>query len=146
MTVDLTDMAPGDRKTIEWRGKPIWIIRRSPEMLQSLTSVNAELRDPNSRDSTQPSYATNEYRAIQEEFLVLIGVCTHLGCSPTYRPKPGVLGESWPGGFFCPCHGSSFDLAGRVFKGVPAPKNMAVPPYHFASASEIVIGEDPENV
>lgn len=140
--VDLSSLAPGDKITVEWRGKPVWIIRRNQAMLNSLTEDEAELRDPTSEESKQPQYATNRFRSINEEFLVLIGVCTHLGCSPTYRPTAGELGAGWPGGFFCPCHGSSFDMAGRVFKGVPAPINLEVPPYRFASANEIIIGEE----
>jgi len=131
---------------VKWRGKPVWIVRRSKATLDELPKLDPTLVDPKSEMDQQPSYAKNEWRSIKPEYLVLIGICTHLGCSPTYRPDiaPADLGPDWHGGFFCPCHGSRFDLAGRVFKGVPAPKNLVVPPYRFLSNSEIVIGEDKE--
>ena len=142
--VDISKLEPGARLTVEWRGKPVWVVRRTPEMLSKLTGLGSELRDPNSDQDQQPTYAKNAYRSIKPEFLVLVGICTHLDCSPTYRPEPGAadLGSNWPGGFFCPCHGSRFDLAGRVFAGVPAPLNMAVPPYRFAGDTRVVIGDD----
>jgi ubiquinol-cytochrome c reductase iron-sulfur subunit len=142
--VDISKLEPGARLTVEWRGKPVWVVRRTPEMLSKLTGLGSELRDPNSDQDQQPSYAKNAHRSIKPEFLVLVGICTHLGCSPTYRPEPGAsdLGSNWPGGFFCPCHGSRFDMAGRVFAGVPAPLNMAVPPYRFAGDTRVVIGDD----
>lgn len=140
--VDISGLQPGEKMTVEWRGKPIWIIRRNQQMLQTLDSDENQLRDPNSDYSLQPAFAKNRVRALNKEFLVLIGVCTHLGCSPTFRPQPGELGAKWLGGFFCPCHGSSFDLAGRVFKGVPAPTNLQVPPYRFANANLLIIGEE----
>lgn len=142
--VDISKLEPGARLTVEWRGKPVWVVRRTPEMLSKLTGLGSELRDPNSDQDQQPTYAKNTYRSIKPEILVLVGICTHLGCSPTYRPEPGAsdLGSNWPGGFFCPCHGSRFDMAGRVFAGVPAPLNMAVPPYRFAGETRVVIGDD----
>ena len=113
-------------------------------MLDVLPTLDSELRDPNSQEPQQPDYCKNEYRSIKPEYLVLIGICTHLGCSPTYRPDvaPADLGKDWKGGFFCPCHGSRFDLAGRVFKGVPAPLNLVVPPYRYLSATEVLIGDE----
>lgn len=140
--VDLSQMEPGQQVTVEWRGKPVWIIKRTPEMLKHLEADEAELRDPDSLVEQQPAYAKNRYRSIRPEYLVLIGICTHLGCSPKYTPLPHALGPYWPGGFYCPCHGSTFDLAGRVFKGVPAPINLEVPPYRFISEHRIVIGEE----
>lgn len=140
--VDLSKMEPGQQLTIEWRGKPIWIIRRTPEMLRHLSHNSGQLRDPDSRVEQQPAYAQNAFRSIKPEYLVLIGLCTHLGCIPKYEPYEKELGPDWPGGFYCPCHGSSFDLSGRVFKSVPAPINLQVPPYHFISEHIIVIGAD----
>lgn len=140
--VDLSKLEPGQQAIVEWRGKPVWIIRRTPAMLASLERDAARLRDPESRVDQQPEYAKNQYRSIRPEYLVLIGICTHLGCSPKYKPYEKELGPDWPGGFFCPCHGSSFDLAGRVFKDVPAPINLAVPPYYFVSDTVMIIGED----
>lgn len=140
--VDISRLEPGQLMTVEWRGRPVWIIRRTQAMLSSLSGHNDELRDPNSAQSEQPQYAKNSFRSIKEEYLVLIGICTHLGCVPTYKPFLGELGPEWPGGFFCPCHGSTFDLAGRVFKGVPAPINLQVPPYRFAGDKIIIIGDD----
>lgn len=139
--VDISDMKPGDQRTVEWRGRPVWIVRRTEEALKSLKEVQ-QLRDPQSTVPQQPSYARNEYRSIKPEFLVLVGICTHLGCSPTYRPDKGGIDAHWPGGFFCSCHGSKFDMAGRVYKGVPAPINLEVPPYTFISENEILIGAD----
>ncbi len=140
--VDLSQLAPGQQVTVAWRGKPVWIIRRTPEMLKHLDDHNATLRDPDSVVAQQPTYAKNGYRSIKPEYLVLVGICTHLGCSPKYKPFEKELGPDWPGGFYCPCHGSTFDLAGRVFKSVPAPINLEVPPYRFISEHEIIIGED----
>lgn len=144
---DISKLEPGQKTTVKWRGKPVWIVRRTPEMLASLETVEDRLRDPKSEvKSQQPPYAQNEYRSIKPETLVLVGICTHLGCSPTYRPEvaPDDLGPQWKGGFFCPCHGSRFDLAGRVYAGVPAPTNLEVPPYKFLSDSRIIIGVDQE--
>ncbi|MCL9685188.1 ubiquinol-cytochrome c reductase iron-sulfur subunit [Legionella maioricensis] len=140
--VDLSKMEPGEQVVVAWRGKPVWIIRRTQEMIQHLTDNESLLRDPLSLVEQQPEYARNEFRSINPEYLVLIGICTHLGCSPKYKPVPGELGSGWQGGFFCPCHGSTFDLAGRVFKGVPAPINLEVPPHHFINEHTLVIGED----
>lgn len=143
VSVKVGQMKPGDQLTVMWRGKPIWIIKRSQEMLKALAQMNVDqLRDPDSKIVQQPSYAQNKYRSREPDFLVLVGVCTHLGCAPTYRPEPGSVSEKWPGGFFCSCHGSTFDLAGRVYKGVPAPINLEVPPYVFVSPDEILIGAD----
>lgn len=140
--VDLSALEPGQQVTVAWRGKPVWIIRRTPEMLKSLDLKTEGLRDPDSLAEQQPVYAKNKHRSINPEYLVLIGICTHLGCSPKYVPSPNTLGEEWQGGFYCPCHGSTFDLAGRVFKGVPAPINLEVPPYRYLNEHTIVIGED----
>lgn len=140
--VDLSKLEPGEQAVVEWRGKPVWIIRRTTEMLQQISKNTSLLRDPHSLTPQQPHYAKNEYRSINPEYLVLIGICTHLGCSPKYKPNLTELGPNWPGGFFCPCHGSTFDLSGRVFKDVPAPINLEVPPYYFIDKHTIVIGED----
>ncbi len=143
--VDISQMQPGQMITVAWRGKPIWVVNRTPEMLETLEKVTSDLRDPNSEKSEQPDYCKNQYRSIKPEFLVVVGICTHLGCAPMYRPNPGApeVGSSWLGGFFCPCHGSKFDLAGRVFKGVPAPVNLVVPSHRYLSETVIRIGEDP---
>ncbi|HEY3487832.1 MAG TPA: ubiquinol-cytochrome c reductase iron-sulfur subunit [Gammaproteobacteria bacterium] len=144
---DISKLAPGMKVTVEWRKRPVFIVRRTPAMLASLEQLEPQLVDPNSqKKSQQPEYAQNRARSINPEYLVMLGVCTHLGCSPTFRPDvaPQDLGETWKGGFFCPCHGSKFDLAGRVYKGVPAPTNMAIPPYHYISDTVIRIGEDQE--
>lgn len=144
--VDISKIEAGQMLTVEWRGKPVWIVRRTPEMLASLKKDAALLSDPNSDvASQQPAYAKNESRSIKPEVLVLVGVCTHLGCSPLKKFEMGPasgLGDDWPGGFFCPCHGSKFDLAGRVFKGVPAPTNLPVPPHSYLADTRILIGED----
>lgn len=140
--VDLSKMEPGEQVVVAWRGKPVWIIRRTREMLDQLDLNNSKLRDPDSLVAQQPEYAQNKYRSINPEYLVLIGICTHLGCSPKYKPSLQQLGPEWPGGFFCPCHGSTFDLSGRVFKGVPAPINLEVPPYYFINQHTLVIGTE----
>ena len=144
--VDLRKIEPGNMIREQWRGKPVWIVRRTPEMLASLERTSTIVRDPESRESVQPGYTQNKYRSIKPEYLVLVGVCTHLGCSPTYRPRKDTsdMGENWKGGFFCACHGSRFDLAGRVYRSVPAPKNLEVPPYHFAANDKIIIGKSPD--
>ena len=143
--VDIAGIAPGGILTVEWRGKPVWILRRTPEMLADLAALNDRLVDPASAREQQPPYAQNAYRSIKDEFVVLVGICTHLGCSPNSTPKgsnnPSV-GADWSGGFFCPCHGSTFDLAGRVFKNKPAPTNLEVPPHQYLTASRLLIGED----
>lgn len=143
---DISKLAPGQMIRVEWRGKPVWIVKRTPEVLETLSGMGALLADEGSEASKQPDYTKNAARSLKPEILVLVGICTHLGCSPTYRPDvaPIDLGPEWQGGFFCPCHGSKFDMAGRVFKGMPAPTNLPVPPYRFLSDVEIVIGEDQE--
>ncbi|BCA96818.1 ubiquinol-cytochrome c reductase iron-sulfur subunit [Legionella antarctica] len=140
--VDLSKMEPGEQVVVAWRGKPVWIIRRTKEMLHRLIGNEDLLRDPQSLVDQQPEYAKNIFRSINPEYLVLVGICTHLGCSPKYKPVTGELNSDWRGGFFCPCHGSTFDLSGRVFKGVPAPINLEVPPHHFINEHTLVIGED----
>lgn len=140
-------MDPGQMITVEWRGKPVYIVRRTPETIENLDKVDDLVSDPNSEDPQQPEYATNKARAIKDEYLVLIGLCTHLGCAPLFRPEVGVSdlgGDEWQGGFFCPCHGSKFDMAGRVYKGVPAPTNLEVPPYRYETDTLLVVGEDQE--
>lgn len=142
--VDISQLEVGQLLTVEWRGKPVWIYRRSQEVLDTLPTLTDKLSDPKSTvESQQPEYAQNETRSIRDEVMVLVGICTHLGCSPTYRPElaPEDLGEAWKGGFFCPCHGSKFDLAGRVYEGVPAPINLQVPQYHFQGDNTVIIGE-----
>lgn len=140
--VDIGRMKPGDQLTVKWRGRPVWVIRRTQEAIDGLGKIENLLRDPGSKVQQQPIYAQNTYRSRKPEYLVLVGVCTHLGCSPTYRPDVGGVEAGWPGGFFCSCHGSKFDLAGRVYKSVPAPINMEVPPYVFLSDNELLIGAD----
>ncbi len=143
---DIGKLKPGQQVTYKWRGKPVWIVRRTAAMVEDLkTMPGARLRDPNSEKSEQPEYATNAWRSLKPEYLVLVGLCTHLGCSPSFVPDANATGieeEDWRGGFFCPCHGSAFDLAGRVYTGKPAPTNMMVPPYKFLSDTRILIGED----
>ncbi|MGO1394399.1 MAG: ubiquinol-cytochrome c reductase iron-sulfur subunit [Halomonas sp.] len=146
---DISRLEPGQRMTVEWRGRPIWIINRTPEMIERTEALGADsLADPDSEVPQQPAYIEGGLRSIRPEIGVLIGICTHLGCSPLFRPEPdaeGVGVDNWPGGFFCPCHGSRFDLAGRVFSNVPAPINLEVPPYRFENDNIIVIGEDEES-
>ena len=144
--VDISGIAPGELKVFEWRGKPVWVIRRTKEMLESLKGVTARLTDPESRASKQPPYAKNEARAQNPEWMVMEGVCTHLGCSPQLKSADAKaeMGGDWAGGFYCPCHGSKFDYAGRVFRGAPAPTNLEVPAYTFVSDNTLLIGEDPE--
>ena len=144
--VDLSRIAPGELAVIEWRGKPVWVIRRTKEMLESLKAVAPRLSDPASKASEQPKYAENEFRSEKPELMVMEGVCTHLGCSPQLRSAEmkAEMGADWAGGFYCPCHGSKFDYAGRVFRGAPAPVNLKVPPYNFVSDTRLVIGEDKE--
>ncbi len=142
--VDLKTLKPGMMISVEWQGKPVWIVHRTKEMLDLLSNHNDKLVDPESSVEQQPKYCTNAYRSIKPEYLVVLGVCTHLGCSPTYRPEvaPTDLGKDWPGGWFCPCHGSRFDLAARVYKGVPAPSNLIVPPHKYLSDTRVLIGDD----
>jgi len=141
---DISKLEPGQKMTIKWRGKPVWVVRRTEQNLADLSKLTDQLLDPSSEMDQQPEYCKNEHRSRKPEYLVAEGVCTHLGCSPTYRPEmaPADLGADWVGGFFCPCHGSRFDLAARVYSGVPAPKNLNVPPYYFKTESLVLIGED----
>lgn len=144
---NLAKIEPGQMITVEWRGKPVYVVRRTAETIANLEKMNDLVRDPNSEEPQQPEYAKNATRAIKEEFLVLLGLCTHLGCAPMYRPEVGAAdlgGDEWQGGFFCPCHGSKFDLAGRVTKGVPAPVNLEVPPHSYESDTVLVVGVDQE--
>ncbi len=143
---DISDLAPGTMKTVEWRGKPVWIVRHTPEVLADLPTLDSELVDPQSKvTSQQPAYAQNATRSIKPEYLIAVGICTHLGCSPSAVPagtaNPSV-GNNWKGGFFCPCHGSTFDSAGRVFKNKPAPTNLEIPPHKYLSDGRVLIGED----
>jgi ubiquinol-cytochrome c reductase iron-sulfur subunit len=140
--IDISKLEPGGQLTVPWRGKPIWIVRRTDSVLKSLSEMEPLLRDPQSVESIQPSYALNEARSIKPEFLILVGVCTHLGCVPTYRPDKGGIDADWPGGFYCPCHGSKYDLAGRVYKGMPAPLNLVVPPHQYLKDTVVLIGVD----
>ncbi|WP_044407241.1 ubiquinol-cytochrome c reductase iron-sulfur subunit [Thiomicrospira microaerophila] len=142
--VDIAGLQPGQMVTVNWRGKPVWVVRRTPDMLSRLTELDSVVRDPMSESSEQPAYAKNATRAIKDEFLVVVGICTHLGCSPLYRPAVNSpdMAANWRGGFFCPCHGSSFDLAGRVFRSVPAPTNLEIPPHNYLTETRIRIGED----
>ena len=142
--VELQGIQPGEVRTVAWRGKPVFVLRRTPDMLESLARHDDLLADPLSRRSEQPAYTRNVVRSVRPELGVMEAVCTHLGCIPSFRPTPGApdIGASWPGGFYCPCHGSKFDFAGRVFKNVPAPTNLTVPPYRFTSDSTLLIGVD----
>lgn len=141
--VDVSKLEPGAQLTVKWRGKPVWIVRRTEEALGSLPDLDAVVRDPASDEPQQPAYARNPHRSIKPELVVLVGLCTHLGCSPSHvRSGRGNLGADWKGGFFCPCHGSRFDYAGRVYQGVPAPLNLEVPPHMYLSDTRILIGQD----
>ncbi|MBN8494319.1 MAG: ubiquinol-cytochrome c reductase iron-sulfur subunit [Burkholderiales bacterium] len=143
--VDVGDIPPGGMKTVEWRGKPVWIVRRSPEMLAAVQKPSPDLADPNSMRDQQPEYARNVTRSVRPEVFVAVGICTHLGCSPTAVPAGSAnpsLPSDWQGGYFCPCHGSTFDGAGRVFKNKPAPTNLEIPPHQFLSDTRLLIGED----
>jgi ubiquinol-cytochrome c reductase iron-sulfur subunit len=142
--VDISKLDTGKMVTVTWRGKPVWVVHRTSQNVEDLPGLDGKLVDPDSAMPEQPEYANNKHRSINPEILVLVGVCTHLGCTPTYRPDmaPADLGADWKGGFFCPCHGSKYDLAGRVYKGVPAPKNLEVPPYQFLSDTLLLIGDD----
>jgi ubiquinol-cytochrome c reductase iron-sulfur subunit len=145
--VDITKLEEGQLVRVLWRKKPVWIFKRDKEVLENLPTLNSELVDPDNAEDQQPPYAKNIHRSINPEIAVIIGICTHLGCSPTYRPEVGAAdlgGDSWKGGFYCPCHGSKFDLSGRVYSGVPAPTNLVIPPYHFVTSSLIRIGVDPK--
>lgn len=140
--VDTSKIDEGQKITVDWRSQPIFIIKRSTQSLENLKTLSEKLRDPNSKEKQQPIYTTNINRSIKPEIFVVIGICTHLGCVPLYKPKIGELDHSWIGGFFCPCHGSRFDLAGRVFKGVPAPCNLVVPPHKYINDTILRIGEE----
>lgn len=143
--VDISTLESGQMMTVEWRGKPVWVINRSKDMLESLAKLSDAMLDPKSERLMQPTYCTNETRSIKPEVLVAVGICTHLGCSPSSKFKKGVeegMGDDWLGGFLCPCHGSKFDFAGRVFKSMPAPTNLEIPPHTYLSDTRILIGED----
>ncbi|MFE8072787.1 ubiquinol-cytochrome c reductase iron-sulfur subunit [Marinobacteraceae bacterium S3BR75-40.1] len=144
--VDISKVEPGQQITVSWRGKPVWIVRRTDRMLEDIKKMNDRVADPESKEPQQPPYIDGIYRAVKPEYAVLVGICTHLGCVPSYRPEvaPEDLGEDWLGGFFCPCHGSKYDLAGRVFKNQPAPLNLEVPPQRYEGESTLVVGLDPE--
>ncbi len=142
---DISKIEPGQMATFEWRGKPVWVVHRTERLLETLPELEPMLADPGSSASEQPSYCENPERAREghPELLVMVGVCTHLGCSPSYRPEPGGgLGANWLGGFFCPCHGSKYDISGRVYAGQPAPKNMPIPPHMYVSEDRLLIGDD----
>ena len=146
---DIGGIEPGQMVVIEWRGKPVYVLRRTAEQVADLATLNGDLKDPLSEASAQPVYISGEARALNEELLVIVGLCTHLGCAPKFRPEVGAAdmgGDEWLGGFFCPCHGSKFDLAGRVYKGVPASANLEIPPYSFEGDNVLVIGVDAEAV
>ena len=147
--VDISALQPGEKLTVEWRGKPVWILKRTPEQIASLAKTEPQLADPKSDRKTYPTpeYAKNQHRSIKPEIFVGVGICTHLGCSPTFRPEvaPADLGKDWVGGYFCPCHGSHYDLAGRVYKAQPAPLNLPVPPYYYETDNIVVVGLDGEN-
>jgi ubiquinol-cytochrome c reductase iron-sulfur subunit len=145
--VDVSGMAPGELKRVEWRGKPVWVLRRTPEMLATLKSTEDKVADPASLRTAYPTpdYAKNAHRSIKPEYLVVVGICSHLGCSPSDKFQPGAqpsLPDDWAGGFLCPCHGSTFDMAGRVYKNKPAPDNLEVPPHKYLSDARILIGDD----
>lgn len=142
--IDISKIEPGQLIRVAWRGKPVWVLSRTPEALDILEKETAKLADPDSLQSEQPEDSTNTYRSIKPELFLAVGLCTHLGCSPTFRPEiaPYDLGDDWKGGFFCPCHGSGFDLAGRVYKSVPAPTNLVIPPYRYITDTLIIVGED----
>ena len=144
VTADVSKLEPGALLRVKYRGQPIWIVHRTEEMLSALPSMDPKLVDPNSEVPQQPAYCQNATRSIQPKYFVATGICTHLGCSPTYRPEfaPDDLGAEWKGGWFCPCHGSKFDLAGRVFKGVPAPTNLVIPKHKYVNENTILVGED----
>jgi ubiquinol-cytochrome c reductase iron-sulfur subunit len=136
---DISKLEPGQLIIVKWRGKPVWVLRRDETALATLSEVTDQLRDPDSESSSQPEYATNQYRSRKPEYLIMVGICTHLGCSPSFQPE---ITADFQGGFFCPCHGSKFDFAGRVYQGVPAPLNLPVPPHYFVTDGVILIGED----
>jgi len=142
--VDISKLAPGEQMTVEWRGKPVWIVRRTQEMLETVKNADDKVADPGSKKPMQPAYAKNEFRSLKPDYLVVVGICTHLGCSPVgkFKAGPEAFDANWQGGFYCPCHGSLFDLAGRVFKNKPAPDNLVIPPYKYLSDTRLLIGDD----
>jgi ubiquinol-cytochrome c reductase iron-sulfur subunit len=142
--IDISKIEPGGQIKAKWRGKPTWVVQRGGDAVAGLKKLDARLRDPDSKEDQQPKYCKNEYRSVKPELFVVVGICTHLGCSPLYKPTPNdpEVSMDWPGGFFCPCHGSRFDLAGRVFDGSPASVNLRIPPYSFPSALKLVVGVD----
>jgi ubiquinol-cytochrome c reductase iron-sulfur subunit len=146
VNLDISHLKPGSQTVVPWRGMPIFIAHRTPQELKILQESRDTtlLRDPNSHELQQPDYAKNWHRSIKPDYLVVVGICTHLGCIPKFEPKPGELAAGWLGGYFCPCHGSKYDLSGRVYTGVPAPYNLPVPPYDFASNTVIRVGENPK--
>jgi ubiquinol-cytochrome c reductase iron-sulfur subunit len=142
--IDISKLEPGQKIDVEWRGKVVWVINRTQAMLDGLAKVDSKLADPGSNAPQQPAYAKNARRSIKPQLFVAVGICTHLGCSPTFRPEmaPADLGSDWQGGFFCPCHQSKFDLAGRVYAGMPAPTNLVIPPHRYVGETKIIIGDD----
>lgn len=146
VTVNVSKLESGQQMTVEWRGKPVWVVRRSEEMVDRIRELDDVVKDPMSEDAVQPEYVTGELRSQNDEFAVLIGICTHLGCSPQYRPEvaPADLGEDWLGGYYCACHGSKYDLAGRVYPNQPAPTNLEIPPHRFDDEQTLTVGLDPE--
>ncbi len=142
--VDISKLEAGQKINVEWRGKPVWVVNRTPEQVKNLPKLDGKLVDPASEAPQQPDYCKNPHRSIKPEILVAVGICTHLGCSPTFRPDlaPADLGPEWLGGFYCPCHGSKFDLAARVYSGVPAPSNMEIPPHKYLSDTRLLVGDD----
>jgi ubiquinol-cytochrome c reductase iron-sulfur subunit len=144
--IDISKIEPGMLLAVAWQGKPVWVVNRTKAMLASLPGNDSRLVDPKSLEDQQPPYAKNETRSVKPEYLVVVGICTHLGCSPTYRPElaPADMGPKWDGGWFCPCHGSKYDLSARVYKDVPAPLNMVIPPHHYMSDTRILVGEGPK--
>ena len=147
VTVNIDKLEPGQQITVEWRGKPVWLIRRTQEMIDNLEVMNERVKDPDSAEaSQQPAYISGDTRSLRPDLVVLVGICTHLGCVPSYRPEvaPADLGDEWLGGMFCPCHGSRYDLSGRVYKSQPAPSNLEVPPYRYDNDATVTVGLDPE--
>ena len=147
--VDVSKLEPGQMVRVEWRGKPVFILNRTPQMVEGLNKLTPQLKDPDSVEPQQPEYAKNETRSLNPDLLVMVGICTHLGCAPVNNFEVGAvsgLGDDWLGGFYCPCHGSKFDLSGRVYSGVPAQQNMVIPPYSYLDENRILVGVSPEEV
>jgi ubiquinol-cytochrome c reductase iron-sulfur subunit len=146
VTANVSKLEPGQQMTVEWRGKPVWVVRRTDEMIERIREMDDRVKDPLSEGAVQPEYVTGELRSLNENYAVLIGICTHLGCSPQYRPEvaPADLGEDWLGGYYCACHGSRYDLAGRVYPNQPAPTNLEIPPHRFDDENTLTVGLDPE--